>query len=524
MEISILKLIAITTFTLFCPVTLGSTLTYGEVGFTSQLNPYQSKDNLTRRLATLLFSSLVSTDKSGNYIGDLAESWQIDPNSQSVSFRLKDSYWHSKKDSQSPSPVTWQDIKATILYARSKDEHALKVIKSIEKLSSNRFKVHFHRSLSDPLKHLMFKIIPSTMYNPDNESFSSDDFEAHPTGTGPYQFVKRSSTEITLKRHPRYHGQIPNIELIKVRVFPNYTILAQALMYDSLDLVSYISPNDLTEVSSDKDLAIIPYNALSFSFIGFNLRRPHLMKKDVRRAMSAAIDVQEMLRVFFKGNGSAISGPLPITSWAYNTNIHPVKFDPQYSSQILKKSGYQLIDGLWTDNKGGKLEFIFSVPIGDQVESIKKLALAYQSYLERAGFRINLQFVGWRLWHEKVINQQDFDLTMASWNFDKSLNIANLFHSQNADKGGYNFIGFKNTEVDQLLREAEATSSFTKKQKIYKDLHSILAHESPYTFLWTLLHHAAHSERLSNVEVDPFSFFKHISSWKIAKGEANELQ
>jgi peptide/nickel transport system substrate-binding protein len=126
----------------------------------------------------------------------------------------------------------------------------------------------------------------------------------------------------------------------------------------------------------------------------------------------------------------------------------------------------------------------------------------------------------WNVWKTKVLGQHDYDLTLATWSFDDSSNITSLFHSSSAKAWGNNFVMFKNPLVDSLLSEASFTNDAEKKRVIYRKLHAVLADESPYVFLWTLQHHAAHTAALQNVQIDPYYFFNRISSWeKKAKNE-----
>ena len=106
-------------------------------------------------------------------------------------------------------------------------------------------------------------------------------------------------------------------------------------------------------------------------------------------------------------------------------------------------------------------------------------------------------------------------MTIASWTFDDASNITSLFHSSNNKAWGNNFVNYHSKEVDSLLSQAEITNDFDKKRAIYKKLHKILSRDNPYVFLWTLKHHAASQDKLKNVRVEPFNFFKYISMWNI---------
>ena len=146
---------------------------------------------------------------------------------------------------------------------------------------------------------------------------------------------------------------------------------------------------------------------------------------------------------------------------------------------------------------------------------IKRIVLAFQSFLADAGIQVDLQFMDWLVWKKKVLLEHDYDVTIASWSFDDSSDISSLFHSSSAKPWGNNFVMYRNDEVDSLITEASVTNDFDKRRAIYHKLHAILADDAPYTFLWTLMHHAAHDVKLSGVKVEPFSFFKHIVSWRM---------
>jgi len=58
-----------------------------------------------------------------------------------------------------------------------------------------------------------------------------------------------------------------------------------------------------------------------------------------------------------------------------------------------------------------------------------------------------------------------------------------------------NFGGYSNPEVDGLIVESKLTLDFEKRRTINRKLHSILAEEQPYTFLWTLTNYSAYHRR-----------------------------
>jgi peptide/nickel transport system substrate-binding protein len=246
-----------------------------------------------------------------------------------------------------------------------------------------------------------------------------------------------------------------------------------------------------------------------------NNARGVLRDKRVRQAISQAINRQEMIDAFFQGKGRLISGPFPPSSWAYNLDVKPLSYDPERAKSLLAAAGLRYKDGRLVSPTGQPVTLSFAVPLAGESEMIKRVVLAFQGYLEAVGIKVELQFMDWLVWKKKVLAEHDYDVTIAAWSFDDASNITSLFHSSSSKPWGNNFVQYKNTEVDSLLTEADVTNDFDMKRAIYHKIHAVLAEDAPYTYLWTLQHHAAHNQRLSGVRVEPFAFFKYILGWRM---------
>jgi len=494
-------------------------LVYGEAGRIDTFDPFTSHEASGQRLADLIFDGLVSIDSSGKYQPQLATSWKEATDHTSIDLVLrKGVLWHGGKES-----FDADDVLTTVrLIKSSKSEipnkERFEVIGSVKKISSHKVRIQFQRALLDPLRVLAFKILPDHVLGTSKALKRESVFAKNPIGTGPYIFVRANDHgEILLKAHSRYFGDKAKIKQIVLKTFSDQSVMAQSLMFNSLDLITYISPRDLPEVMGDRKLSVIPYDALSFTFFAMNTGRGILRDRRVRQAISYAVNRKEMLNAFFGGKGQLISGPFPPTSWAYNLNVKGIAYSPEKSRVLFAQAGLKDIDkdGYLEGPDGESIRLVFKVPLAGESEMVKRMVLAFQNYLRQTGIKVDLQFMDWLVWKNQVIGKRDYDLTIASWSFDDASNISSLFHSSGAHAWGNNFVNFKNDQVDSLLTEAEATSDFEKKRAIYHKIHQVLAQEAPYTYLWTLMHHAAHSSRISGVRIEPFTFFKHVSSWRV---------
>jgi peptide/nickel transport system substrate-binding protein len=262
-----------------------------------------------------------------------------------------------------------------------------------------------------------------------------------------------------------------------------------------------------------------PYNALSYSFFGYNMRNPLLADKKVREAIALALNRQEMLSSFFASQGTVISGPFAPGSWAYNLDVKPLGFNPDQARALLAEAGFRPgADGMM--EKGGKkLALSLKVPIEKESEAVKRVVLAFQNYLKAVGIAVNVEFKEWQAWKEDVFLEHNFDIMFASWVFDDSADISSLFHSAEIGAWKNNFGGYSNPEVDGLIVEAKLTLDHEKRRTINRKLHAILAEEQPYTFLWTLTNYSAFHRKVRRVQIHPYKFFSFADEWFIPASE-----
>jgi peptide/nickel transport system substrate-binding protein len=291
--------------------------------------------------------------------------------------------------------------------------------------------------------------------------------------------------------------------------------MTQALMFNAIDMIVLVNPRDIPEIQGDKRFILQPYNALSYSFFGYNVRNPLLADKRVRKAFTHALNRQEMLDSFFNGQGTIISGPFAPGSWAYNLDIQPLPFDPEKGKALLQEAGFSPGSDGFMQKEGKRLALSLKVPIEKESEAVKRVVLAFKNYLKNIGVDIKVEFKEWQAWKEDVFFEHEFDIIFAIWVFDDSADISSLFHSGEIGAWKNNFCGYSNPEVDGLINESKLTLDHEKRRTINRKLHAILAEENPYTFLWTLTNYAAHHKKVRRVAIHPYKFFSYADDWFI---------
>ncbi|HEY6093670.1 MAG TPA: ABC transporter substrate-binding protein [Gallionellaceae bacterium] len=499
----------------------GGTLSYGEYGRPATLDPITGNEMISLRLSELIFNGLVGINERQEVVPELAQRWEVSRDGRIYTFFLrKDVTWHPKGNEEG-RPFTASDVVFTYnVMMHPKTITPLKVryefIEKVEKLDDYTVQFTLKRPVLNALAKFTFKIIPK--HGPSNPLYLTreDPFVQHPIGTGPYMLKGvNADGEITLVANEKYFKGRPHIDQFTAKPFADQNILTQALTFNAIDMIVLVNPRSIAEIQGDKRFILQPYNALSYSFFGYNLRNPLLADKRVRQAFGYALNRQEMLDAFFNGQGTIISGPFAPGSWAYNLDVQPLPFNPQKARELLREAGFkQGADGIMQKD-GKKLALTLLVPIEKESEAAKRVVLAFQNYLKAIGVSIKVEFKEWQSWKENVFADHRFDVIYASWVFDDSADISSLFHSAEIGPWKNNFGGYSNPEVDALIVESKLTLDHEKRRTINRKLHALLADEAPYTFLWTLTNYSAYHKKVQHVAIHPYKFFSYADEWYI---------
>jgi peptide/nickel transport system substrate-binding protein len=497
----------------------GGSLSYGEYGRPATLDPVTSNEMISLRITELIFNGLVGINEKQEIVPELAERWDRSADGRTYTFFLrKDITWHPK-EGEEPKPFTAEDVIFTYkIIMHPKTITPLKVryefISAVEKIDDYTVKFTLKRPILNALAKFSFKVIPK--HGPRNPLYLTreDPFVRSPIGTGPY--ILKNITpehEIILTANDNYFKGRPHIDKLIAKPFADQNIMTQALMFNAIDMIVLVNPRDLPEIQGDKRFILQPYNALSYSFFGYNVRNPLLADKRVRKAFTHAVNRQEMLNSFFNGQGTIISGPFAPGSWAYNLDVQPLPYDPEKARALLQEAGFRRDTDGFMEKDGKRLALSLKVPIEKESEAVKRVVLAFKNYLKNIGADIKVEFKEWQSWKEDVFFEHDFDIIFASWVFDDSADISSLFHSGEIGSWKNNFGGYSNPEVDSLINESKLTLDHEKRRTINRKLHAILAEETPYTFLWTLTNYAAYHKRVRRVAIHPYKFFSYADDW-----------
>jgi ABC-type transport system substrate-binding protein len=341
-------------------------------------------------------------------------------------------------------------------------------------------------------------------------------------GTGPLQFVEWNRNErLVLKRNSQYWGEPFYFSRIVFNSEPNVYTLLQKLLQGEIDWADidekdlYLQARKHPAVQSGA-VVLREYEYPGYKYIGYNLRRPFLRDKAVRRALAHAIPVQAIIDSVYRGLARQVTGPFQLHSFAYNEQVKPLPYDLERARRLLNNAGWIDTDRDGVRDKlidGRRVSARFNLLIEANSAQSLTVAQIVQSNCRKIGVRVDITPAQQALMVQRT-RAKDFDAVLRGWALSWTADPYQTWFSGQAELADTsNIIGYKNTEVDRLVQELRTCFDRDRQREIYHRVHELLYDDQPYLFLYTELQTAGINHRIHNVKFFPIKPCVDYRQW-----------
>lgn len=369
-------------------------------------------------------------------------------------------------------------------------------VKAVEVVNPLTVKITYKRLYSPAIASWGMGILPEHLLNDmaleeealrqgkDPAAFSIRDsaFNQRPVGCGPYRFAEwKSDQHIVLDRFDDYWEGPPNYRRYVFRIIPD--ILTQEMEFYAGTIDGYgVQPHQVARFKSDTRFQNFSGTAFGYSYIGYNLRREPFNDPRVRRALGMAIDVNKIIDFVLYGEGEAISGPFVKQTDYYNHEVKPLPHDPEGALSLLADAGWHKNAQGRLEKDGKPLQFTLITNNGNDLRRAV-LAIAQDAW-KQIGIDVRTDLLEWSVFIQKRVNQLDFDALVLGWQMGIDPDLYQIWHSSQTHPFQLNFVGFSNTEADDLIIKIRQEYDHERQVAYCRRLHEIIAEAQPYTFLY----------------------------------------
>jgi len=467
-----------------------STLNLSLASNPSRINPILATDAPSSEIADWIFNGLFKYDKDGNVVEDLAQSYYFKDKTTLIVKLKQNVHWHDGEEFTSQDFLfTYNTIINPKIFSPYTSNYAK--VKSVEIVDKYTIKINYKEPYFKALEIWMMGVLPYHLLK-DEKNIMTATFNKKPIGTGPYKLKEfKLSQDIILEVNKDYFGKVPHIEQILYKFVPDPTTSFYMLKQKQLDL------SGLTPIQVDRQIDqefksnfnIYEKQSFGYSYVGLNLKSEKFKNLKVREAISYAIDRQQMADILYFGHASVSTGPFLKGSIAYNEDIKPISQNKQKAKRLLKEAGYT------KENS-----FSFTVITSAGSSTGVNVAQIMQHQLKQIGVEMKIRVMEWQAFLNTVVHPRNFEAVILGWNLSLTPDARSIWHSDSDKKGGFNFVGYKNAEVDRLIEEAERTIDKKEFSKIYKKIYKYISADLPYLFLFVPNSITAVNKNIENVK------------------------
>lgn len=383
-------------------------------------------------------------------------------------------------------------------------------IESVEIVSSNIIKLHLYEEVPFFEYNLTFPIISSAFFG--DEDLTISEKSNIPMGTGMYKIQSMDITsQIELKSNS-YWWNIGNVspksDQIIIKIYSSASEIYNAYKLGSIDILNTSRNSNIEE-----NIGTIGYNikenyGREFDYLALNCESTITSNKEVRQAISYAVDKQDIVNNVYSGKYIVANYPLEYGSYLYNSNGSlNSEHDSDKAKQILQDNGWEFKNKYWQkkiNNSYVKLKI--TLLVNSSNESRVNVANMIKDDLEEIGIQVNIVSVKDNA-YENYISNKNYDILLTGVNVGLNPNLNRYF-------GTGNLANFNSSEAMSLINDVYSITDENLLKEKYISIQNIYQEEKPYIGLYFNKSTVIYSKSLiGTVSNNWYSYLYNVENW-----------
>ncbi|MBW6432580.1 ABC transporter substrate-binding protein [Actinoplanes hulinensis] len=378
----------------------------------------------------------------------------------------------------------------------------VKELSGLEKVNDLTFTV----KLSAPFSSFESVLGYSVFHPLPNAAFSApgviaEGFEDQIIGNGPFKLKGKweHDNEIVVEKVSDFKGQVPKIDGVTWKIYQDDQTQYADLVSGNVDVQMSIPIEALSKASADLGTRFQMSENSGFDFIGFPTYQAEFAKPEIRKAISMAINREEISDQIFLGSRIPAKSFVSPVVRGYREGIcgEACEYNPAEAKKLYDKNNgpaeikitYNVDGGhkAWVDATCNQIKASLGVNCTGSPEP--KFSVLQQK--ARAHEPIGLIRLGWIM---------DYPL------------MENYLGPLYSTNGSSNHYGWSNSNFDRLLKQGAQAPTPEAAIKKWQQAEDILVQEMPVIPLRFMQNVYGYSEKVQNVEMN---LFKRVDLYEI---------
>lgn len=322
---------------------------------------------------------------------------------------------------------------------------------------------------------------------------------------GPFMLADyKPGATVLLKRNPNYWKtdeqgrKLPYLDSIRLDIQANRDVEMLRFKRGELDLINSLdseyfdklavtSPQLVHDAGPSLDSEQLWFNEVAKAPLPA-YKKNWFRSANFRRAISEAINREDLSRVIFHGHAQPAVGPFsPANKFWFNGKLKPQTYSPDAALKALQSDGFRLENGALKDKDGN--EVVFSIITNAGSKTRERMAVLIQEDLQKIGIHVNVVTLDFPSLIERMTQSFDYEaiilgLTNVDLDPNGEMNVwlsSSENHQWNPQQKTPETAW--EAEIDRLMRAQAASTDPKRRKEAFDRVQEIVVEQEPFLFL-----------------------------------------
>ena len=441
-----------------------------------------------RQYSNLYAETLVTQDANYDFVPMLAESFEVENDGKSYLFKLHQGIKFHDGTSFNAEAVKFNLERMLDPNLAHTKKASAALLDSVDVVDEYTVRVNFKEP--SELSLVMLSNVEGVICSPTAIKERGEDYGRNPSCTGPFIMESWSGNDFVATANPNYWQMgedgkpLPYLDRVEITVQTNSAVRLVELRSGHVQFIDYVLPKDFEQLRQDQSLRLIDLGHGMHEYVAFNVSKPPFDNKDLREAVSLAVDREALVKVIAPGAATVLRYlESPEQLWVYDESAKGHTYDLEAAKAALARSGFT-----------GEVSMMVI-----QRDPDIQVAQLIQGMLANMGMKVKIEVVERQGFLDKMnALQHDFLIARMENGIDPDSNYSSFFD----ERGVFNVTGTDRTETTALVGAARTELDREKRRALYRQVTDKVVDDYIFSWLIRLPYQSAASTRLQNVEID----------------------
>lgn len=420
-------------------------------------DPQQISGLMEGIITRVMYDPLVDTDAEGKLVPVLATDWQMAPDGQSYTFKLRTGVkFHDGSDFNADAVVYTYErlLKNPTFQHASAFKDVLTKVTAVDPTT-----VKFDLSKPNPG---LITAFTEPILSPAAEKKYGAEFYKQIGGSGPFKFKSWTPNQqwVGEANKDYWVKDMVKVDQYVFRPIPEEATRIAALQSGEVDVIDSLSGDQAEQLGKDQNITIVRSPGSSLLAITFNVRKEPFKLKEARYAVSYATDRDNIVKNITK-LGKNVGATIPPGTVGYDEKLFnsPIPFDMGKAKELFQTAKLQ---------PGTKIQFKMNPA---WFPRLKETGEYIANQLRTLGFDVELQFLEPGAYTDARKSGQ-FDLVIQE--VGRAQNPGPNYQTLIVDETFGNFYKEINPQIVTLIQQAASELDPAKRDAAYKKVQQVI--------------------------------------------------